>query len=340
MTLQSDEFYIRDVSGKEIAIYSGSSLTQWNIWGLDNIGKINADTTCNYYLKDHLGSIRVVLNSTNSVVSAQDYDCWGYSLENRTYNSSAMKYDFTGKERDDETSYDYFGARYYDSRIGRWGQVEPLLDKNVNFTPYGYSSDNPIVRIDINGKDDYYYLTANSVRIVKTGSDNHNYYVENNLGNIEYQGANYFKANSQQTVDLYEWSQVDTDFENGKFLESFKAAAPKWDVITKALLKDFYAGATSKGGLMDQKEYILNDPSTLYVFKNIVYNMNEAGNIVWGAVMGFLGYSSIEARKIANDAAMILEGRPDETEEQRSINVGNTHFYDNFIELNSEIYGK
>lgn len=61
----------------------------------------------------------------------------GYPLENRTYNSSEMRYDFTGKERDDETSYDYFpacrsgsagrGARYYDSRIGRWGQVEPLL---------------------------------------------------------------------------------------------------------------------------------------------------------------------------------------------------------------------
>lgn len=27
-TMQSDEFYVRDVSGKEIALYSGSSLTQ------------------------------------------------------------------------------------------------------------------------------------------------------------------------------------------------------------------------------------------------------------------------------------------------------------------------
>jgi len=71
----SDEFYVRDVSGKEIAIYSGNSLTQWNIWRLDNVGKINSDTTRNYYLKDHLGSIRVVLNSTNQVVSAQDGAC-------------------------------------------------------------------------------------------------------------------------------------------------------------------------------------------------------------------------------------------------------------------------
>lgn len=152
-TLQSDEFYVRDVSGKEISIYSGSTLTQWNIWGLDNVGKINADTTRNYYLKDHLGSIRVVLNSTNTVVSAQDYDAWGYQLENRSYNSTAMKYDFTGKERDNETSYDYFGARYYDSRIGRWGQVDPMTAKYLSWNPYNYSLTNPISLLDENGLD-------------------------------------------------------------------------------------------------------------------------------------------------------------------------------------------
>jgi len=34
------------------------------------------------YLKDHLGSIRAVLDTTNTVVSAQDYDCWGYLFHN------------------------------------------------------------------------------------------------------------------------------------------------------------------------------------------------------------------------------------------------------------------
>jgi len=150
-SLQSDEFYIRDVSGKEIAIYSGSSLTQWNIWGLDNVGKINADTTRNYYLKDHLGSIRVVLNSTNAVISAQDYDAWGYQLENRTYNSTEMRYDFTGKERDNETNYDYFGARYYDSRIGRWGGVDKLAELYKSYSPYNYTLCNPVKFIDPTG---------------------------------------------------------------------------------------------------------------------------------------------------------------------------------------------
>lgn len=132
-------------------MYSGSSLTQWNTWGLDNVGKINADTTRNYYLKDHLGSIRVVLNSTNTVISAQDYDAWGYQLENRSYNGSAMKYDFNSKERDDETNYDYFGARYYDSRIANWTSVDPLFEKHIQWSPYNYVLRNTLKLIDPDG---------------------------------------------------------------------------------------------------------------------------------------------------------------------------------------------
>ncbi|HRE42331.1 MAG TPA: hypothetical protein PLG90_13475, partial [Ignavibacteria bacterium] len=38
------------------------------------------------------------------------------------------------------------------SRIGRWGQVEPLLDKYVSFSPYCYGLNNPMVLVDSDGK--------------------------------------------------------------------------------------------------------------------------------------------------------------------------------------------
>jgi RHS repeat-associated protein len=103
-------------------------------------------------LKDHLGSTHAVINSANTVTSAQDYDSWGYLLPNRSYNVNDMKYDYTSKERDNETNYDYFGARYYDSRIARWGQVEPLYNHYIGFTPYNYSLNNPIVLLDKDGR--------------------------------------------------------------------------------------------------------------------------------------------------------------------------------------------
>ena len=104
-------------------------------------------------MKDHLGSIRAVIDEYTNCVSAQDYDMWGFFLENRTYNIDEAKYKFTGKERDIESSYDYFGARYYMSRIGRWGSEEPLLEKYISISPYSYAKNNPIVFKDVFGKD-------------------------------------------------------------------------------------------------------------------------------------------------------------------------------------------
>ena len=58
-------------------------------------------------MKDHLGTVRVVLDETNTIISADDYDCWGYPLEGRSYDNGnkdyVTDYKFTGKQRDTET---------------------------------------------------------------------------------------------------------------------------------------------------------------------------------------------------------------------------------------------
>jgi RHS repeat-associated protein len=147
----NDEYYARDIFGNEKAIYNDNSLSFWNIHGSDNLGRINADTSKQFYLKDYLGNIRAVTDASNALISAYDYDAWGYKL--REWESKDTKYYFTSKERDAETSYDYFGARYYDSRIGRWGGTEPLLEKYISFSPYNYALCSPVNIKDINGKD-------------------------------------------------------------------------------------------------------------------------------------------------------------------------------------------
>ncbi|MCZ2224818.1 MAG: hypothetical protein LC122_14445 [Chitinophagales bacterium] len=52
---------------------------------------------------------------------------------------------------DSVIGYNYFGARYYDSRIGRWLQVDPLAEKYFGWSPYVNVRDNPLVLIDPNG---------------------------------------------------------------------------------------------------------------------------------------------------------------------------------------------
>ncbi|MBX7046518.1 MAG: hypothetical protein K1X86_11855 [Ignavibacteria bacterium] len=99
-----------------------------------------------------MGSIRAVTNSANEVISAYDYDAWGYKLREWKSGDDA-KFRFTGKERDNETGYDYFGARYYDSRIGRWGGMEPKYDKYIGLSPYSYAYNSSLKIIDVDGKD-------------------------------------------------------------------------------------------------------------------------------------------------------------------------------------------
>gem|GEM_PF-3427769 len=118
-----------------------------------SVGAVTSDKY--YYLKDHLGSIRVVVDTVGEIVSYSDYDPCGMILNGRSsnYGFADDKYKFTGKERDTETNYDYFGARYYDSRLGRWLQVDPLAEKYPGWSPYNYALNNPLIIIDPNGKD-------------------------------------------------------------------------------------------------------------------------------------------------------------------------------------------
>jgi RHS repeat-associated protein len=150
-TTVSDKYYVRDVSGQELAIYDGSSLEQWNVAGN---GKIESGGSRYFHVKDHLGTIRATLDTANTVVDARDVDMWGHRMPSREYISGINnEYIFTGKERDEDTGLDYFGARYYDSRIGRWYGVDPLMNEHYDVNPYNYVLCNPLKLTDPDGKD-------------------------------------------------------------------------------------------------------------------------------------------------------------------------------------------
>ena len=61
---------------------------------------------------------------------------------------------FTGKERDSETGYSYFGARYYDSDLMTgWLSVDPMADKYPSLSPYAYCANNPVKLVDPDGEE-------------------------------------------------------------------------------------------------------------------------------------------------------------------------------------------
>jgi RHS repeat-associated protein len=62
-------------------------------------------------------------------------------------------YTFSGKEKDAETGYSYFGARYYDSDLSIWLSVDPMSDKYPSMSPYNYCADNPVILVDPDGRE-------------------------------------------------------------------------------------------------------------------------------------------------------------------------------------------
>jgi RHS repeat-associated protein len=111
-----------------------------------------------YYHTDALGSVRAVTDQSGALVRRHDYFPFG---EEYLVQVGADNHRFTGKERDAETGLDYFGARYYASRSGRFTSVDPALDiEAALFDPqrwnrYAYVRNNPLRFIDPDGRLTY-----------------------------------------------------------------------------------------------------------------------------------------------------------------------------------------
>ena len=61
---------------------------------------------------------------------------------------------FNGKEKDYESGFHYYGARYYWSELlTGWLSVDPMMDKYPNISPYNYCMWNPVLFVDPDGED-------------------------------------------------------------------------------------------------------------------------------------------------------------------------------------------
>ncbi len=119
-----------------------------------------------YRTEDHLGSTRAVTKQDKSVVECRDFfpfgERIGSGLNGRSADcygaaGGAVKQQFTGQERDAESSLDYFGARYYSARLGRFiGPDEPLVDQFASapqsWNLYSYVRNNPLRFLDPTGR--------------------------------------------------------------------------------------------------------------------------------------------------------------------------------------------
>ena len=127
-----------------------------------------------YELSNHLGNVQVVVSDKRisvcdseleveyfkaEVLSAVDYYPFGMMMPDRQYyansDSSIAVNGFNGMRKDDEisgvgNSLD-FGARIYDSKLGRFLSVDPMNYVYVFISPYNFAQNNPLAFVDVGG---------------------------------------------------------------------------------------------------------------------------------------------------------------------------------------------
>lgn len=109
-----------------------------------------------FYIKDHLGNIRIVADEQGNVEQENHYYPYGTLLMGGNFTkdiTSNQRFRFNGKELDRMYGLDWhdFGARWYNSVLCQWTTMDPLCEKYYSISPYAYCANDPMNAFDPNG---------------------------------------------------------------------------------------------------------------------------------------------------------------------------------------------
>jgi len=112
-----------------------------------------------YQFSNNLGTACLELDGNANPISYEEYYPYGgtsyqainsITMGDVPYTPAPKRYRYLGKERDEETGFNYHGARYYAPWLGRWISPDPIgIGDGLN--QYLYSKSNPICLSDTNG---------------------------------------------------------------------------------------------------------------------------------------------------------------------------------------------
>lgn len=123
-----------------------------------------------FFHPDHLGSAHFITDDEGEVYQHLEYFPSGELWVAERSESQRTPYLFSGKELDEETGLDYFGARYYEPRQGQWISPDPVFENmfdtealaqpDLSLRPFrlrdhlfAYVANDPVNLVDPDGQD-------------------------------------------------------------------------------------------------------------------------------------------------------------------------------------------
>jgi len=162
----ADQRRVKDEDGA-VTLYVSESFelrggvsTKWLRVGTQRLLRVSTEDDLDdvsFYLTNHLGTTSVVIDEAGDPRSASTTLPYG-TVESEVLADPGFRafYRFTGKERDEKTGLDYFGARYYASALGRWLGPDPLMREAPHKDAFGGTTRG----------NHYAYGVASPIRIV------------------------------------------------------------------------------------------------------------------------------------------------------------------------------
>lgn len=114
------------------------------------------NTRLNFTDKNGDGKVAITTTTTNEILSESHYYPFGMAMSGPWMDDASARdnqYKYNGKELNEDFGlgwYDY-GARWYDASLGRFPNLDPLIDTFPRFSPYNYGGNNPVRFIDFLG---------------------------------------------------------------------------------------------------------------------------------------------------------------------------------------------
>jgi RHS repeat-associated protein len=127
-----------------------------------------------YQFGNHLGSVSLELDDQAQIISYEEYSPYGSTTYQavRSQTEASKRYRYTGKERDEESGFYYYGARYYAPWLGMWTACDPI---GIADAPslYRYTVSSPVRHTDSTGNQTESSATKVPRSITFTDQDIH-----------------------------------------------------------------------------------------------------------------------------------------------------------------------
>jgi RHS repeat-associated protein len=249
-------------------------------------GRINAtNNACdiNYFITDHLGSTRVIVDANGTVKAQYNYYPFGKQWEDVNLMANTNRYTFSGKEKQtvrDLGWLDFMARMYSNSEIPIFTTQDPLSEKYYSLSPYMYCAGNPLRYVDPTGMK----ITGDTAAVQQLEKQANKQIQKEQKRQMKLnkqiakrmaKGKNTDKLDAQLTKSQYRQSLLNQTISE---IDELRASNNIYNVNTSYVSPDS-DGSTEYGGVDANGNYIINI--------NVSSSYNSNGGLAHELVHGY-----------------------------------------------------